>query len=286
MSDLFNLNNRELSIAVWAIAFLLFIFFNNKTRSASISLIKIFFAKKLLILNVVTLLYIFATILALHILNIWDFSCIKITLIWTVCVAFAMLFRLRKERTVDFFKQNIRDNIKIIVFLEFIANLYVFSFWFEIIFIPFSALAGIIAAIAESDPKHNTTKQIINYTFIIIGIFFISYASYNIITNFDDFATKENLIDFTLPILLTAMFIPFIYLIALYLNYESLFLRMSFIVKDKELLSYAKRKIFLSFGINLNSINNWSNHFNSVYINEKKDLDEAIIAFKKKETQN
>jgi hypothetical protein len=191
-----------------------------------------------------------------------------------------MLFKFSNATDTDFIKNSIIDNFKILVVLEFIINLYVFNLWIELLLVPFSALIGGMIAIAESDDKYTTVKKFLNTILSIMGFIFIGHAIHQITNDFDSFLSKNNLVDLILPICLTVMFLPFIYFIALFANYEQLFIRMPFFIKDKDVLSYSKRKIVYEFKFNLRELNNWSKHFNYCQINKKKDIDDSIKNYK------
>jgi len=276
-----ELNNRELSIVIWLFIFLVWVLTQTKIRKAAGSLIRAFFAKKLVYGYISMLLYIVLIITPFYFMGIWGFYWIKNTILWIVCVAFGMLMQFSKATDENYFKNSVKDNLKILVILEFIINLYVFSLWIELALIPFSALIGGMIAIANQDEKYKNVKRLLDSILTIMGFVFLFYAIYIILTDFEYFANKDNLIDFILPILLTIMFLPFVYLTALYSNYEILFTRMPYFIKDKTVLSYSKRKILLSFTFNLRAIVKWGQHFNSLLIKEKNDIDNAIRNFKR-----
>ena len=227
-------------------------------------------------------LYIAMIIYPFYLLGFWGTHWIKNTILWAICIAFIMLMRFSKASDKNFFINSVKDNLKILIILEFIINLYVFSLWIELLLVPFSALIGGMIAIAETDEQYKSVKKFLDFVLSFMGIVFVVYALYKVSTDFGNFASKKTIIDFSLPILFTMMFLPFVYLIALYSNYETLFLRMPFFIENQRVLSYSKRKIVLSFGFNLKAINRWGSHFNSLLIKEKKDIDEAIKEFKNK----
>ena len=275
-----ELNNRELSIIIWIMIFSIWVLTQKKVRAASVPLIKAFFAKKLVYGYLLMLLYIAIIIYPFYFIGIWGFFWIKNTILWIICIAFVMLMQFSKATNDNYFKNSVRNNLKILIALEFIINLYIFNLWIELILVPFSALIGGMIAIAETDEQYKSVKKLLNFVLSFMGIVFVVYALYKVSTDFGNFASKKNLIDFCLPILLSVMFLPFVYLIALYSNYETLFLRMPFFIENQGVLAYSKRKIVFSFGLNLKSLNKWGKHFNSLLIKEKKDIDEAIIEFK------
>jgi hypothetical protein len=114
----------------------------------------------------------------------------------------------------------------------------------------------------------------------IIGTFFIGYALYMTVSDFNNFFRLNNFESFILPVLLTLMFLPFIYFWALYANYETLFIRLQFFVRDKSLLRYVKKKTILAFRLNLWSLNNWSKYINTLRFEDHASVDKAIRDFK------
>lgn len=277
-----ELNNREISILIWIVVFFLWVLSQKKIRAAFVSVIKAFFAKKLVYGYLLMFLYIAMIIYPFYLLGLWGAHWIKNTILWVSCIAFIMLMRFSKATDKNFFINSVKDNLKILIVLEFIINLYVFSLWIELLLVPFSALIGGMIAIAETDEQYKSVKKFLDFVLSVMGIVFVAYALYQVSTDFGNFASKKTIIDFSLPILFTIMFLPFVYLIALYSNYETLFLRMPFFIENQRVLSYSKRKTVLSFGFNLKAINRWCSHFNSLLIKEKKDIDEAIKEFKNK----
>ena len=275
-----ELNNRELSIIICVVIFSVWTLTQKKVRAASVSLIKAFFAKKLVYGYLLMLLYIAMIIYPFYFFGIWGFHWITNTILWIICVAFVMLMQFSKATDENYFKNSVRDNLKILIVLEFIINLYVFSLWIELIIVPFSALIGGMIAIAETDEQYKTVKKLLDFVLSFMGIVFVVYALYKASTDFGNFVSKQNLIDVSLPIIFTIMFLPFVYLTALYSNYETLFLRMPFFIENQGVLAYSKRRILFSFGLDLKALNRWGSHFNSLLIKEKKDIDEAIIEFK------
>ena len=220
-------------------------------------------------------------IIPLNAVGVWEIAQLPITILWVLCVAFVMLFEFSKANDQNFFKDAIKDNLKGLIILEFLINLYVFDLWVELFLVPvFVILVGMIA-IAETDEKYAIVKKLLNYIMAFIGLSFIGYAIYMVVTDFEHFATFENFSNFYLPILLTVMFLPFVYFAALYAGYESLFVRLQFFVNDGAVLKYAKKKTIFAFSLNLSALNKWSEHINTSWrFKDKKEVDEAVLGFK------
>lgn len=281
---MFNLfqkfSNRELAITIWILIAIIWVLSQPKIRKSLFQVIKAFFAWKLAISYVIMFAYITLVIIPLNAVGIWKLPHLPVTLLWVLCVAFVMLFEFSKANDQNFFKDAIKDNLKGLIVLEFLINLYVFDLWVELILVPVFGILGGMIAIAETDEKYEIVKKLLNYIMAFIGLAFTGYAIYMVVTDFEHFATFENFENFYLPILLSIMFLPFVYFAALYAGYESLFVRLQFFVKDGALLKYVKKKTILAFGPNLWVLNKWSKHINTLRFKDKEEVDEAVRDFK------
>ena len=273
-------SNRELAIGIWILAATIWILFRHEIRESLFHLIKAFLAWKLAISYVLMFTYVAIMLLSLNALGIWRLTHFINTMLWVGCVAFVMLFECSKANDQNFFKNAIKDNLKVLIVVEFLINLYTFNLLIELLLVPFLFILIVMIAIAEKDEKHAVVMTLLNYILAFIGLGITSYVSYMAVNDFERFATLENLENFYLPILLTIMFLPFVYFMALYASYESLFTRLQFFVKDSSLLKYVKKRTLLAFGLNLWVLNRWSKHTNTLRFNDEKGVDEAIREFK------
>lgn len=273
-------SNRELAIAIWILIAVIWALSQPKIRKSLFQIIKAFFAWKLAISYVIVFSYITLMIIPLNAVGIWKFAHLKITILWVLCVAFVKLFEFSKTNDQKFFKDAIKGNLKGLIVLEFFINLYVFDLWVELFLVPVFGILGGMIAIAETDEKYEIVKKLLNYIKAFIGLAFIGYAIYMVVTDFEHFATLENFENFYLPILLTIMFLPFVYFAALYASYESLFVSLRFFVSDVALLKYVKKKTILAFGPNLWVLNKWSKHINTLRFKDKEGVDKAVRDFK------
>jgi len=276
------LNNRQVAIAIWIIIAIIWCVSQSKIRKALFQVLKTFFAWKLTVSYLLMFAYIAVIVLVLNGIGVWKVSHLPLTFLWVLCVGFVMLFGFSKANDQQFFKKGIKDNIKGLVFLEFIVNLYVFSIWVELILVPIFALFGGMLAISDTDTKYELVKKLLNFIMGSLGIFFIGYAIYMTINDFSNFASFKNIENFYLPIILSLAFLPFVYFAALFSGYEMLFIRLGFFVPDKTVLKYSKLKTIIACNINLLKLNKWSEHiYSSWRFKSKNEVDEAIIGFKK-----
>lgn len=275
-----NLSNREAAIAIWIFIGLIWAFTQSKIRKSLILVIKSFFAWKLSLSYLAMLSYITSMLFILHGVGFWNMAHITTTILWIICVGFVMLFENSKANDESFFKNSVKANLKVLVAFEFLINFYVFSLWIELLLVPISGIIGGLMGIAAVKKEYAALQKSLSNFMAIIGTLLVGYALYTAINDYKNLITLHNLESFMLPILLTIMFLPFIYLWALYVNYETLFIRLQFFVNDKSLLPYLKKKTLLAFRLNLWLINKWAKHINTLRFEDRASVDQAIRTFK------
>ncbi len=280
--DFFSaLNNRQIAIAIWIFIAIIWAVSNSKIRKSLFQVINSFFAWKLTISYLLMFTYITAIIIVLRTVGIWKMNHLPITVMWGVFVAFVMLFEFSKANDPKFFKNAFKNNLKILIILEFVINLYVFDLWIELLIVPFSAILGGMIVISETDKKYEITKKFLNFIMSLMGLLFIGYAGYMVITDFKHFATIKNLESFYLPILFSITLIPFVYFSALYSGYKNLFIRLGFFIDDSSVLKYVKMKTIFAFNLNLWKLNKWSKYiYSSWRFKNNQEVDKAILLFK------
>lgn len=281
-----NLSTREAAIAIWILVGLIWVLTQNKIRKSLLLVIRSFFAWQLAISYLVMFSYITIMLLVLRAVGIWSVTHITTTILWIIGVGFVMLFEYSKANAESFFKSSIKDNLKVLVVLEFLINFYVFSLWIELLLVPLSIILGGLLGIASSSKQSDALQKNLNYVMAIIGTFLIGYALYMAVSDFNNLITLNNFKNFVLPVLFSMMFLPFIYFWALYISYATLFGRLQFFVKDRALLPYVKKKTILGFGLNLSALNKWSQHINMLRFENKNNVDEAILEFKSSKLTN
>lgn len=276
--DLFN--NREKAIFIWLIIFFVWFFSSRNRRTGMkqpiVSLLKILFWGKIGIALLTMTIYVALIILFLWKINLWDISLLKDTLFWFVGSAFVMFINMNKVSTEKhYFQKLVLDNIKFVAILQFIINFFVFNIVIELVIVPILFVVTAMLAISKTKPEFSPVKKLLNIVLSIIGIVFILYAISQLVINFKDFATTENLKDFLLTPLLTMAYIPFIYILAVYSAYDSLFTRIGIFVKNNnEFVHYIKWQAFRNCFLNLNKINTFGQQI--MTIKDKSDVKRVV----------
>ncbi len=256
MSILNELNNREKAILIWFILFFIWVLFKKESRRAFRKFLKAFLEKKIVFSLLAMLFYIFLVIKLLKKVGIWDVSALKDTVFWILGSAFTMYLNISDvSRDNGYFKKMIVENFKFSLILEFIVNLYSFSLVAELIVMPMIVLTILLNAFVESKQEYWRIKKPLTFILGLFGLILLSFSVGEIISDFNNFATFKNLRDFSLPVLLSTTLLPFIYIMALAMQYETLFVRIDIANKNVNITKYVKKKVLVSCHINLLKLN-------------------------------
>ena len=130
-----------------------------------------------------------------------------------------------------------------------------------------------LSAFSEVKDEYQKVKNIFNSILAIYGIIVLIFSIYHTVIDFETFISKKNLQSFLLGPVFTTIYLPFIYLTALYMIYESFYVRIKWNLKDNEKLAkFIKWRIFLTCKFNLNKIKLVSKELKVFFIKDKTEL--------------
>ncbi|MCA0237569.1 MAG: hypothetical protein LCH81_14425 [Bacteroidetes bacterium] len=268
-------SNRDIALVFWILIITILLPLNKDIRKSIGEVIKILLSKPLLISFLIFLDYVIFLIWILQKVGFWEPSLLKTTVFWFFGFAVVLLFRLPKAVNIAYFKDIVKDSIKLTLILEFLADTYTFNLWIEIVGMFFLVFLAMLQAYASIDQKNERIEKLIKSFFSLFGIFIFARIVYMASTQFSDLWTVSNAKDFLLPIILSLMFIPFIYIMALYSQYEGLFLRLKYLAKEEDFQKKAKWKILQVANINLDKISNISGRIAKLLlVDESRSLDD------------
>lgn len=173
-------------------------------------------------------------------------------------------FKVNNAKDFQFFKEIIVDSVKWIVVIEFLINFYTFGLWTELILVPIIVFISIIQAYSETDKKYEPVEKLFRNIISIIGLLLLIYIIYETVVKFQKTFTIQNLKSLLHPVIMTILFLPFAYMLALYMTYEVLFIRVDFLARDKKLARQLKRQIIVTANLNIERLNRISKNLNIV----------------------
>lgn len=272
-------SNREMASIIWLLLILVILQVYRPTRKATLNLVRTFFHWKITLVNLIAILYSASIVWVLWFFDFWSYVLLKDTVFWFVGTGFVILMNLNKaQKEEKFFVNTLRDNVKLILILEFVVNFHQFSLMAEMFILPILAFLAMLQAVAERDEKSKSVKTLIDWIFIIVGAIFLVLSVRNILYDIQGFANYSNLISFLLPIVLSIAFLPCAYLIAVSMNYETIFMRLGMYLKNKKNLRYAKLRTFQKCGLKISKIRSISPKINSLRAESTREEIRNIIS--------
>ncbi|MGE6395965.1 hypothetical protein [Chryseobacterium scophthalmum] len=275
-----SFSNREISILFWTtITFSILIFIAKKEF---LNVLKAFFHYKILTSIIAFSLYCISVIFLLSKINYWDISLIKDTIIWFLTAGIVVLFNINKVDSTNYFINVLKDNLKVILFLEFVINFYTFGLITELIIIPIITCITILFEYSKytmlKNSNHIKANKALQQMLSIIGITILIYVLYKTISDYKILFTESNIKSFYLPIILSVLTIPFYYFLAIYMIYEEFFIRLNLMFRDKKIENEIKKNIILTAGLNINKITKIKNVFekNCIYEQSIKSYIKSI----------
>ena len=272
-----SLDNREIAIGLWLIVALLFVLRNSDVRRAFAPVARALTAKPILIGIVLMVGYLTVEVKVLSLVGIWVPSQIKTTIIWAITVATVMLFTANSINEVEgHFCKAAKENFKFSVLVSFFVNLHVLPLIWELIIVPIGALAAAMLAVAEADEKYVPARKLLNGFLGILGMSLLGYALWKSCQNPRSLVEIEALRSLAIPVVLSLLFLPFIYLVVVYMAYENVFVRLKFVIRNKSLNKYAKKCLILHVRLRIPALHLWLKEAWSRELASREDIDKSI----------
>jgi len=260
MDQIFN--NREIATAIWLLILFLFVIRQRKVRRSIKQIFNSLFHFKKLFPIILMIFYTAICVIALYFINFWSISMLKETIYWMLGTAFIGLINANEIKQQNgFFKQTILKYVTLVFVLGFILNIYTFPLWIELLLVPTMTFTALSIQITELQKSKGSSYELVNKMFnkilSLIGLILLIFTIYNTIYNYGEYFTIQNAKDLILPIILSTLYLPFIYLWALFLIYDELFIRININNKDHRIVYFMKKRILTTFHLRLWKLLEW-----------------------------
>lgn len=160
---------------------------------------------------------------------------LKDTIFWVIVVEIPIFIKaLEKAKDQYFFRKLIRDNVKWIILISFIVGFWSFSLWIEILIIPIAVIGTALYYTADSDKKYVKVKKLLDNFNVVIGCYLIYFTISNLVMEWRKLYDFQTIKVFILPIILIILNMPVIYGLAVYNQYEQIFIRLKGRGEDKK----------------------------------------------------
>lgn len=281
-----EINNREKSIILWTALFFIWAISRKEIRSSFIDVLKAFFVPKIAIPFLILSCYIIFIVWTLSKAGYWKTFLLKDTLIWFFGFAFILFFNSNKASEDDGFLKNVLiDSFKFFIIVQFIVNMYVFNLLAELIITPISTVLVGMSVVAENKEEYRIVHKVVNVILATIGSIFVIFSFSKAFTDLNIFLTSVTFQKLVLPPILTVFLIPFIYLMALVILYETIFIFLSFKEYYKKNLKHIKFNLIATCNLNLNRLKRFRKIMHDFDLSTKEGVTLAMGSIKTKKNQ-
>ena len=246
-----SMNTREIAIIICLIIFLIVIFCIKNLRKSALDVIRAFFSTKLIIPFIGMTLYILLILYLLSRIGLFNISLVKDAIFWVFIGAIPLFLKAAdiKKKYKNFFRNNAFEFIKLTTVFSFFINFYTFDIIFELILIPVIILIVCLIVVSKSQEKYKPVEKFFSFIFSIIVIYLVYNFIYNIFVNPNGFLNINTGITYILPPILTITLLPYIYILALYIEYESFYIRLKLLIKDSNTYKDIFKKVFKKYNL-------------------------------------
>jgi hypothetical protein len=206
---------------------------------------------------------------------------LKDTVFYFLFSATVSMFKVNKiSEDKHFFQEMLKDNLKLGILLEFLIGQYTFDLWVELLIVPVAVFLGGMQALTSTDAKYASVNKLINGIWSVTGAIVIYHVVDSLIQHFHDLLSLDVLRQILLVPNLTVVFIPFLYVLSLRMVYEEQFVLLSFKLRDKQLLGFAKLQAIKEFNTDLYGLKRWVARWNLSHPQTRAEILATIDAFK------
>ncbi len=282
------MNNRERAYVIFFMLFLVRVLVFKKTRKWIYEVIEIAISWKLWMMLFFYFLWFSSIVFLLWYIWLWDTSKVQMTIFWFVSIGLYSLYS-SMQKSIWYFKKTILKVFSWSFIFTFVINLFSFPLLQEIILgiimIFLSILQWTAGFFSEKDKKYIATSAFLKNIIFIISFIIVLYSLYTIFLNIRFFLNQENITNYALTIIFTIWIAVFLYVINLYINYESLFCRIKQTNKNikPKVLKKVYRSIIKYLHLNLSKLTYLSKNSRLWEIDSVDYLQKKLKEIEKKE---
>ncbi|MFD1881373.1 hypothetical protein [Paracoccus pacificus] len=281
----FDLSNREIAVLFYLFLLLAAVLLWKTGRPLAFNVVRAFFMPKLAQLWLLMSLYVAACVWLLAWLNFWDWPNLKSTLLWWLTVGFTSVFEAQQLKDKPHaLRKLVRDAFTLSAVLMFIAELVSFPLWVELLMLPALAFLTLLIVVGE----HQTDKpgvprvlKLLRGLQMLTGLIVLGFSYWLVAASITEFWSLNTLREFGLPLLLWLMFIPFIFLLAVFMAYEEAFIYLQMRPEQATIVRYARWRALFAFGCNIDGVKRLARDIRVREIAEKQGIKEAIREIKR-----
>ena len=226
-------NNREIASVVWIGIFFSLAMLKKDLRSSFGGVLRI-------ALNpaIVTVVALFASYVALEVwsaekIGLWRFGLASKTAAWAFASGIVLVFNFQTAfREPAFFRRTAANTLRFTIVLEFVLNFYVLSLIKELLLQPVVAFVALLSVLAGRDERNKSVRKLADGLLAAFGFTMAAFVLRQAYLHWRDL-DLDALREFLLPIWMTVGLLPFVFAVALFAAYDSMWRDISRATSDR-----------------------------------------------------
>lgn len=222
---------REISIGIYIV--IIIIIGWVKCRNELLKFFRCLMSIQLVIPFVMLVAYVSVIVYCSTRMFFWKWIYLKGILMWFIFVGVPFCFNaVQNVLPKHYFTREVTSNFKFVVLLEYITGTYTFSFPIEMFLQLLLAFLVIIGIFADSNSNKNVEnsnkviKKFCDILLCLIGFIILYFSIKELISSISTIVYKDVIFDLASPIVLSILFLPVAYLLAVFSKYQLIFVRM------------------------------------------------------------
>lgn len=272
-----ELNNREIASLIWLLVAVLAAALKKDVRGAFGGVLRAFLAPKILLSLAIAALWIGACVWLLAMSAVWNWSNLKTTLVWVITFAFVTVMDVSRISEDDtYFGKTVRDVLGATVIVTFVAEAYSFGLIAELALLPVLTVIGLMYELAKREPKYKAVERLCLAILVLAGVAYVGNGLFWISNDTGNFFSWATVRDFGIPIILSLLFLPFMYVFSALVVYETKFVALDYFIPDASLRRYAKWRSVLGFRFDLDLLRRWMRDIARLRPTARTEIDGSI----------
>lgn len=272
--------SREIASIIWFSVIALWVVLYPKTRATLPQLFKALLHWRVVLAVGLMLLYVVGIVVFLGTIGLWGQEQVKDTAVWFAFAAIPLSFAFSSSKeSGNIFTTVLADNLRVILLVEFLIGTYTFPLVLELLLLPVVTFVLLIGILAKADPRLSLVAKASINVQMLIGLGVLCYVFYMAAQDFENLKRLDTFRNFLLTPVLSLLFSPFIYIMAVFAAYELLFVRLKIGPrKDKQVVAYTRRRLIKHLGLDLNKNRLFlkQHAFTLVKLQTKEDVDRLL----------
>ncbi|NML04928.1 hypothetical protein [Sphingomonas sp. G-3-2-10] len=247
-----DLNTREIALVAWIAIAVTAILFAKSTRSSALGVLGALLQRKIVDAIGLSVFYVTGCVWLLAQADIWVWKNLKTVVFWYLGTAFVAMADVKKlERGPMTLWEILKGSVAVSAFVVFLGGINTLPFLAEFILLPILTVITAMAALAAHQNEHRVLVSPLNTLLACAGLYLVGYSIYRVFSDWQQVDTIHQVREFAVPLALTAMYLPFLYFLMLYMGLENAATRLQFTVPDSSLRKYMMWRGALAFGLQL-----------------------------------